>query len=49
MEPSFTRLADGVVAAIGPIRDGAPATMKAFGSLAVAATAPNALDTEPRN
>ncbi len=48
MEQSFTKLADDVVAGIGLIRDGAPATMKAFGSLALAATAANALDTKTK-
>jgi AhpD family alkylhydroperoxidase len=48
MEQSFTKVADDVVAGIGLIRDGAPATMKAFGSLALAATASNALDTKTK-
>ena len=48
MEPTFTRAADDVVAGIGLIRDGAPATMKAFGSLAMAATTANALDTKTK-
>lgn len=48
MEQSFAKVADNVVAGIGLIRDGAPATMKAFGSLALAATAPNALDTKTK-
>lgn len=48
MEQSFTKAADDVVAGIGLIREGAPATMKAFGSLALAATAPNALDTKTK-
>lgn len=48
MEKSFAKTADDVVAGIGLIRDGAPATMKAFGSLAAAATAPEALDTKTK-
>lgn len=48
MEQSFTKLADDVVAGIGLIRDRAPATVKAFGSLALAATAANALDTKTK-
>ncbi|HSB25696.1 MAG TPA: carboxymuconolactone decarboxylase family protein [Burkholderiaceae bacterium] len=48
MDRSFTEVADDVVAGIGLIREGAPATMKAFGSLALAATASNALDTKTK-
>lgn len=48
MEKSFTKIADDVVSGIGLIRDSAPATMKAFGSLATAATAPDALDTKTK-
>ncbi len=48
MDESFTKVADDVVAGIGLIRDAAPAPMKAFGSLALAATAPSALDTKTK-
>jgi AhpD family alkylhydroperoxidase len=48
MDESFTQLADDVLAGIGLIRDAAPATMKAFGSLALAATAPHSLDTKTK-
>lgn len=48
MESSFNKIADDVVAGIGLIREAAPATMKAFGSLALAATASNALDTKTK-
>lgn len=46
MDKPFTKAADDVVAGLGLIREGAPAAMKAFGGLALAATAPNALDTK---
>lgn len=48
MEPTFTQVADDVVTGIGLIREGAPATMKAFSGLALAATASDALDTKTK-
>jgi AhpD family alkylhydroperoxidase len=48
MERPFWKAADDVVAGLALMRDGAPAAMKAFGSLALAATAPNALDTKTK-
>lgn len=48
MARSFTQVADDVVAGIGLIREGAPATMKAFGGLALAATATHTLDTKTK-
>ena len=48
METSFTKAADEVVSGTALIRESAPAAMKAFGSLGVAATATNALDTKTK-
>jgi AhpD family alkylhydroperoxidase len=48
MERPFTEAADDVVAGLALLCEGAPAAMKAFGGLALAATAPNALDTKTK-
>lgn len=48
MDKPFTRTADDVVAGIALIRDSAPATMKAFGSLALAAGSSNAIDSKTK-
>lgn len=48
MSGKFTQKADEVVAGIGMIREGAPDAMKAFGSLSVAATATQALDSKTK-
>jgi len=48
MDKPFTRAADDVVAGLSLIRDGAPATMKAFAGLAMAATATNVIDTKTK-
>lgn len=48
MAKDFVQLADDVTAGIGALRQGAPDTLKAFGALAVAATAKGALDTKTK-
>jgi AhpD family alkylhydroperoxidase len=48
MERRFTQAADDVVSGLGLIREATPAAGKAFGGLAVAATAPGALDTRTK-
>ncbi len=48
MSKDFALIADDVVAGIGALRQGAPEAMKAFGSLAAAATATRALDTKTK-
>lgn len=48
MDKPFTQAADAVVSGLSLIRDGAPATMKAFAGLAMAATATGALDTKTK-
>jgi AhpD family alkylhydroperoxidase len=48
VETPFAKAADDVVAGLALIRESAPAAMKAFGSLAAAATAPKALDTRTK-
>ena len=46
MTGRFSQSADDVAAGIGLIREGAPDAMKAFGALAVAATASRTLDAK---
>lgn len=48
MTKDFKQIADDVMNGIGLIRHGAPETMKAFGALSSAATAPHALDTKTK-
>lgn len=48
MDKPFTQAADDVAAGIALIREGAPAAMKAFGGLGLAATAPGALDAKTK-
>lgn len=48
MDKPFTKIADDVLAGLGLIHESAPAAMKAFGSLALASTAANALDTRTK-
>lgn len=48
METDFAKLAHEVVSGVGALRQGIPDTMKAFASLASAATATNALDTKTK-
>lgn len=48
MSQDFVELAHEVVTGIGALRQGVPDAMKAFASLATAATAPNALNTKTK-
>jgi AhpD family alkylhydroperoxidase len=48
MEHGFTEAADAVLAGIELIRQGAPEAMKAFGGVAVAATATRTMDTKTK-
>jgi AhpD family alkylhydroperoxidase len=48
MKQGFTQAADDVLAGIELIRRGAPEAMKAFGGLALAATATRAIDTKTK-
>jgi AhpD family alkylhydroperoxidase len=48
MERPFTRAANDVVAGLALVREPAPAAMKAFGSLVIAATAPKVFDTKTK-
>jgi len=48
MEHGFTEAADAVLAGIELIRQGAPEAMKAFGGLALAATATRTIDTKTK-
>lgn len=48
MSKDFAQIANDVANGIGLLRQGAPDTMKAFGSLAAAATATNAIDTKTK-
>ena len=48
MTQEFTQAADEVLAGIELIRQGAPEAMKAFGGLALAATAARAIDTKTK-
>lgn len=48
MSKDYTRIANDVMTGVGLIRQGAPDAMKAFGSLATAATAANAIDTKTK-
>lgn len=48
MDKPFSRTADDVAAGIALIREAAPAAMKSFGSLALAATGAAALDTKTK-
>jgi hypothetical protein len=48
MTTRFTQAADEVAAGIGLIREGVPDAVKAFGSLALAATTSRALDAKTK-
>lgn len=48
MDKPFAKAADDVVAGLALIPEGAPAAMKAFGGLAIAATDTKALDTRTK-
>lgn len=48
MAGKFAQLADQVASGVGLLREGAPETAKAFTALAIAATAPKALDTKTK-
>ena len=48
MSKDFAQIANDVATGVGLLRQGAPDATKAFTSLAIAATAPNAIDTKTK-
>jgi AhpD family alkylhydroperoxidase len=48
MSKDFADIAHDVTAGVGLLQQAAPNAMKAFGALAIAATAPNAIDTKTK-
>jgi alkylhydroperoxidase/carboxymuconolactone decarboxylase family protein YurZ len=48
MSKNYAQIANDIVTRIGVFRQGAPDTVKAFGSLSTAATATKALDTKTK-
>ena len=48
MTKDFAEIAHEVVTGVGLLQRGAPDTMKAFGALSAAATAPKAIDTKTK-
>ncbi len=48
MSKDFAQVANDVISGIGLLRQGSPEAMKAFASLSIAATAPNAIDTKTK-
>jgi AhpD family alkylhydroperoxidase len=48
MSKDFIQIAEDVVAGVGALRQGAPDAMKAFASLATAATATHSIDTKTK-
>jgi AhpD family alkylhydroperoxidase len=48
MGKDYAQIANDVVTGVGLLRQGAPDTVKAFGSLSIAATATKALDTKTK-
>ena len=48
MTTDFTEIAHDVIAGVGLLQQGEPATMKAFGALSIAATASKTIDTKTK-
>ena len=48
MSKDFAEIAHDVITGVGLLQRGAPDTMKAFGALSTAATAPEAIDTKTK-
>ena len=48
MSKDFAEVAHDVITGVGLLQRGAPETMKAFGALSTAATAPKAIDTKTK-